>query len=291
MNPWSWVLPILIVLILVLIYLLGWVVILYVIAIVLLIGAGTTIYDMFTGNDVMNDDYKDYPYRHKSDNVFLYEYYKGYPYCHKSEMRSTRIWAIVGNMPFYGLSIFGMIVSGLNLFHEITTGSLVAFVLSSACSIIFVIMLFQNFIGAAKARIVLYFTEHLPREGSSPKTKAPWAYTYGWELAKNLEALDSYLKRKKKRPLSDFGFHDDYHDQVNEWKDPKTLLDSLICIKSAIDAKELRFSSDLGKEVSIYMDKLKGAVDNQLRCRLIYINGADTAIIPMRQEQREGRFP
>jgi len=197
MNPWSWVLPILIVLILVPIYFFGWVVILYVIGIVLLIAGGTTIYDMFTGNDVVNDYHKDSPYRHKSDNVVMYEYYKGYPYCHKSEMRSTRIWATVGNMPFYGLSIFGMIVSGLNLFHEITTGSLVAFVLSSACSIIFVIMVFQTFIGSAKARIVLYFTEYLPREVSSPKIKAPWAYMYGWELAKNLEALDSYLKRKK----------------------------------------------------------------------------------------------
>ncbi len=291
MNPWSWVLPILIVLILVLIYLLGWVVILYVIAIVLLIAGGTAIYDLFTPNSVLDGDHKDYPYRHKSDNVVMYGYYKGYPSCHKSEMRSARIWATVGNMPFYGLSVFGMIVSGLNLYHEITTWSLVAFVISSAFSIMFIIMLFQTFIGAAKAKIVLYFTEHLPREGDSPNLKTPWAYAYGFELAKNLEALDSYLKRKKKRPLSDFGFHDDYHDQVNEWKDPKTLLDSLICIKSAIDAKELRFSSDLGKEVSIYMDKLKGAVDNQLRCRLIYINGAETAIIPMRQEQREGRFP
>jgi len=291
MNPWSWVLPILIVLILVLIYLFGWVVILYVIALVLLIAGGTTIYDMFTPNDVMNGDCNDYPYSHKSDKVVMYEYYKGYPYCHKSEMRSARIWATVGNMPFYGLSIFGMIVSGLNLFHEITTGSLVAFVLLSACSIKFIIDLFQEFIGCAKARIVLYFTEHLPREGNSPKIKAPWAYLYGWELAKNLEALDSYLKRKKKRPLSDFGFHDDYWDKVNEWKDPATLLDSLTCIKSAIDAKELRLSSDLEKEVSIYMDKLKGAVDNQLRCRLIYINGANTATNHMRQEQREGRFP
>ncbi len=98
MNPWSWVLPILIVLILALIYLFGWVVILYVIAIVLLIAGGTTIYDMFTPNVVMNDYYKDYPYRHKSDNGVMYEYYKGYPYCHKSELRSTRIWAIVGSM-------------------------------------------------------------------------------------------------------------------------------------------------------------------------------------------------
>ena len=238
MNPWSWVLPILIVLILVLIYLFGWVVILYVIAIVLLIFAGTAIYDLFTPNSVLDGDYQDYPYRHKSDNVVMYEYYQGYPYCHKSEMRSARIWATVGLMPFYGLSIFGMIVSGLNLFHEIATGSLVAFVLLSACSIKFIIDLFQDFIGAAKARIVLYFTEHLPGD------KTPSAYWSGWELAKNLEALDSFLKRKKKRPLSDFGFHDDYHDQVNEWKDPATLLDSLTCIKSTIHAKELRFSSE-----------------------------------------------
>ncbi len=121
--------------------------------------------------------------------------------------------------------------------------------------------------------------------------ETPWAYAYGCELAKNLEALDSYLKRKKKRPLSNFGFHDDYHDGVNEWKDPATLLASLTCIKSAIDAKELRLSSDLEKEVSIYMDKLKGAVDNQLRCRLIYFNGEYTGTNHMQQYQREGRFP
>jgi hypothetical protein len=114
---------------------------------------------------------------------------------------------------------------------------------------------------------------------------------YGSELAKNLETLDSYLNSKMKPLLSEFGFHDDYWDGNNEWKQPETMLDSFLCLKAAIDSKELLLSSALEKEVSIYINKLRQAADNQLQCRLIYRNGLGKWINPTYMTDREGRFP
>ncbi|GEM_PF-6679210 len=214
------------------------------------------------------------------------KYYNNYPYCHKSEMRKNIIYSAIFYMPFYGLSVFGLIFHFLSFLSERNIWNLAGILILGTSSVYFIRSFVMSLVDSTKGRIVLYFDNYRPKENDGE-----WAYLYGSELAKNLKFIDSYLKNKGKTPLSDFGFHDDYWDGQNEWKQPEEMLDSLLCVKEGISSKGLPSSPALEKEVLVYINKLERAKVEQFQCRLIYRNGTDTAITPMYMEQREGRFP
>jgi hypothetical protein len=96
-------------------------------------------------------------------------------------------------MPFYGLSIFGLIFHSLYFFSEMNVWNFIAIIILGTSSIYFIRSLVLSIIDSTEGRIVLYFKDYLPKADDGE-----WAYPYGNELAKNLKKL-IYSSKVKKR--------------------------------------------------------------------------------------------
>ena len=150
---------------------------------------------------------------------------------------------------------------------------LAAFVIFFGCG------LGSAFQTARHTGIVPYFQQRLGEIETFARGKA---------IAKNCQALDELAEQKVLRPLSAFGFNDDFSGEVLTWHAPEEGLATVSGLLSALRASPqmIRESAEIIEELTAVEHALRIACERGVPfCLLLYTAAGTNA---MEWEQRKG---
>lgn len=134
-------------------------------------------------------------------------------------------------------------------------------------------------------RIVPYFARQLEEYGGTSSK----AFRRGRGLYRYIGALDRLSRAQRTRALSEFGFADDYYEQVVRWHEASEGLASVDAVQRGLDA-ELRANVEVTQDLEALATVLRVAEGKGVRFSLALRLGKDALQVVSSQEPRQGRF-
>jgi hypothetical protein len=137
-----------------------------------------------------------------------------------------------------------------------------------------------------KPRIVPYFARELDKYGG----KTSIAFALGRALFLEIGALDQLAAARGVRPLSAFGFPDDYYGQEVHWHPASEGLRSVKALQEGLGTLQLARSGlahDLEGLASVLSNAAESGVDF---CLVLRLHQRDNLQFVMTRESRQGSF-
>lgn len=136
-----------------------------------------------------------------------------------------------------------------------------------------------------RPRIVPYFARQIEEYGG--KTSA--AFTRGRGLYREIVALDNLANTLGVRPLSAFGFADDYYEQQVQWHAASEGVRTADALRQGLDA-QLLTAPDVARDLEALGSVLSVASDQGVDFSLALRLGKDSLQVVSSMQQRQGRF-